>query len=115
MQILYLRDELKTIKTASNLKLENIIASIQELEVGLKLTNQEIDFARDDVTDLSVFRSRFLDSLVPFYEECFCNVVELKELLDTSLMKLKNVCEYFGENGDDHSDNLICLRPYNNF
>jgi hypothetical protein len=61
MQILYLRDELKTIKTASSLKLESIIASIQELEAGLKITNQEIEFARDDVADLSTFRSRFLD------------------------------------------------------
>ena len=109
MQILFLRDELKTIKTASSLKLENIIGSIQELEAGLKLTNQEIEFARDDVTDLSVFRSRFLDSLVPFYEQCFSNVVELKELLDTSLMKLKNVCEYFGENGDEQPQRQLDL------
>lgn len=100
-QILYLPDELKGIKPASTLKLESIMASIEDLDRGLELTKQEIEFARTDLSNVSAFKSRFLDSMLPFYEDCSVHVVELKELLNVTLDKLRDVTEYFGENGDE--------------
>lgn len=98
------------------MKLENIVASISDLDRGLEITKQEIEFARADLSNVSALRSKFLELMLPFYEECSASVVELKELLNITLSKLKDVSEYFGESGDEQPPRQMDLfRTMNQF
>ncbi|KAI5073410.1 hypothetical protein GOP47_0011423 [Adiantum capillus-veneris] len=97
-QILCLPDELKSVKAASFVKLESILTTINDLERGLEITKEEIGIARTDLSNVSALRSKFMDAMLPFFEDCSVHVAELKGLLNATLEKLKNVSEYFGEN-----------------
>eukprot|EP00249_Psilotum_nudum_P025328 c29686_g1_i1 orf=113-529(+) len=75
---------------------------IEDLQCGMDMVKEEIEWAISDESDCSKFRDRFLALAHPFYLQLTTDMMNLKTLATFSFNKLRDLARYFGESCDKH-------------